>query len=311
MSLCPSTSSMEKDKVKPHSQPPRSFPGSQRAKAWSGQQEETQRGSEVPRRGRRGALHEDLLFVQFDIEEEPEIIQGEVNQNQQGTPGEGCAEPGDARSPQQLSDWDEGLEPELCQEESGSYWDFSGWEEGREQELSQGDKDPGQELLNREESPEQRMSPGEGTSCRGLSEWDACSKQELSQEETRSQEVSEGTCQRKPSEQSSWEYDSDQELRESSSVLSPWLKAWLREKDNWDKISILELNEEDKEAKCQAPEPCHQERLHAGPGTSGQAPVGHHSCPGQGVPHKKRLWLSRRELRGLFRCSCLAAQPED
>ncbi|RMC01255.1 hypothetical protein DUI87_22204 [Hirundo rustica rustica] len=232
---------MEEDKANPNSRSPRPFSGLRRAQALHEQQKEAKRGSIGARRGRRGALDGDLLFVRFDIEEEGEFSQGEINKCQQGTPGEACAEPqltpGDAQSSQELSDWDEGLEQDLCQEESRSYWDLSDWEERsdqepsqaearrspavsdweecREQESSQGDIKNYQEYSDWEESLEQCLSPGEGTSRWTLSEMDAYRKQKLSQIEARSQR-----------EVSYWEESMDQGLFQgelgSSTEMSDW-----------------------------------------------------------------------------------------
>ncbi|TRZ10204.1 hypothetical protein HGM15179_016903 [Zosterops borbonicus] len=203
---------MEEDKTQPKPQPPRPWPGPQRAQAWSEQQEEAQRGSPGPRRGRRGAWDGDVLFVPLDTEEGPELSRGEINKHQRGTAGEACAEPqlspGDAHGPQELSGWDEGLGQDLCQGESESCWDsdweelrelqpsraevrlspaVSKWGECKEQELSQGDIENYQGHSDWEDSPEQCLSPGEGTSRWTLLERDAYRKQKLSQTEATSQ----------------------------------------------------------------------------------------------------------------------------
>ncbi|CAN8184591.1 unnamed protein product [Coccothraustes coccothraustes] len=166
-----------------------------------------------------------------------------------------------------------------------------------------------------------------------MSDWQGFILQELSQDEgSIGQEVPKGNGNR-PSVQSSWEDDSDKELeqdnRERVTPHSIRTKALLQEEDEWDDVNVLELLEEPREAVlggCTGdwlPEPL--------PGEAGLEPQQSELCPQappcassprvqaqvlsqQLGPRKKRPSRFRRALRALrslFRCPCLAPQPED
>ncbi|XP_031956980.1 skin secretory protein xP2-like [Corvus moneduloides] len=134
--------------------------------------------------------------------------------------------------------------------------------------------------------------------------------------------------------QESWEDETDHGI---------WNKP-LHSEDEWDEVSVLELPAEDKEQKRRAfaadglpvpvpreawvegpaPEPCSPGPLCASPtALQGRAPVGHAASPAFEEPvleagtespvpaPRKRPSHFRPALRGLFRCPCLAPQPED
>lgn len=136
-----------------------------------------------------------------------------------------------------------------------------------------------------------------------------------------------------PSVQSSWEDDSDQELkkdnRESVTNHSMGVKPLLQEEDEWDEVSVLELLEEPRQPvlggcagarfpvplpgeawhEPQESEPCPQALLCAS-----SPPVPAQALSQQLGPCKKRPSRFRRALRALrslFRWPCLAPQPQD
>lgn len=143
----------------------------------------------------------------------------------------------DKVNPQQLPQkeyriYQEGPQGEPCSQqeispEAGSYPELSDWDERFEEELSHGNVGSYQEA----------------------SDWEESMGQELSEEEdSDGQEVSRGTGKR-PSVQSSWGNDSDQDLAQDSWEQSIGDKPLLREEDEWDEVSVIELWEESREQR--------------------------------------------------------------
>ncbi|RMC06443.1 hypothetical protein DUI87_15877 [Hirundo rustica rustica] len=189
-------------------------------------------------------------------------------------------------------------------------------------------------------------SLGEVEGYEELSDWEESIGQELSEEEDSvGQEFSKGNDNR-PSVQSNWEDDSDNELAQDNwehvSIQNTGIKALLREEDDWDELSVLELREqEDREQRLghfaedgllapvpreawvehQALEPCPQVPFCAWPPHDPVPALRSCSSPSTPQlqaksPHKKRPSHIRRALRvvrSLFCCHwpCLKPLPED
>lgn len=221
--------------------------------------------------------------------------------------GEECAEQELSR---EVSDREECTEEEMSLGEAKSSQERSDWEEYLEKELSQGD------IKSQEE----------------VSDWEEHLGTALSQQEVSlGQDVTPGNGHR-PSVHSSLENDSDQELAQE-----PWevgaesgscMKPSAPEEDEWDELSVLELPlEEDKDQNQRAfaadglPVPVPREAWVEGPApepcslrSPSPAQLGAQALREQPAAPRKRPSRFRRALRalrGLFRCPCLAAPPEE
>ncbi|KAF4804020.1 hypothetical protein TURU_011352 [Turdus rufiventris] len=160
--VCRRTSDMEQDQANPNSQDPRPSPSPPRAQGWREQQEEDEVGA---RRGRRGALHGDILFVSFDSEEGLDFCHGEM----QGTPGETCVDPelcpGDVCRPHELCDCHECLEPEMSPGGAGTFHNLCDCDECLKPKLYQGEMNQNQRGAPGETCADPEMCPG----CAGTS----------------------------------------------------------------------------------------------------------------------------------------------
>ncbi|XP_039411719.1 MAP7 domain-containing protein 1-like [Corvus cornix cornix] len=302
----------------PHSSPSPS-PAPLGAQALREQQEGTAAGSVLAVQERMEDSDEEMKYWQFlddlepflvrdpelsegEGEEEAELSLGEINNSQEMSQGKECPE---QETSQEVSDWEEHLEQGLSQGDVNSCEELSDWEEHIGQDLSQGETCIGQDV-----------SRGNGS---------------------------------RPSAQSSWEDDSDkelvQEIWEEETEHGIGTKPLQPEDDEWDELGVLELPPEEqnrggfaalglpvpvpREAWVEgpAPEPCSPGPLCASPAAlQGRGPVGHAASPALEEPGpeagtespvpapRKRPSRFRRALqalRGLFRCPCLAPQPED
>lgn len=175
------------------------------------------------------------------------------------------------------------------------------------------------------------------------SDWEESIGQELSEvEDSVGQDFSKGNGNR-PSVQSSWEDDSDNELArdiwEHVSVQSLGVKPLLREDDDWDELSDLELSEQEdreqrrrhfaedellapvpREAWVEHQEPCPQVPCSAWPPCHPVAALQSCSSPSAPqlpakAPHKRRRSRVRWVLCALRSLCCpwpcLSSQPED
>ncbi|RMC05310.1 hypothetical protein DUI87_18499 [Hirundo rustica rustica] len=231
-------------------------------------------------------------------------------------------------SSHELSHRDGSKEQELSLGEARRYKDLSDWEESWEQGLSHRDVVSSPTLSDCEQHSEQELWHQE------VSDWEESIGQELSNEEDSiGQAVPRGNG-KPPAVQSRWEDDSDKELQqddwESVTAHIIRVKPLLREDDECDEVSVLELLGEEagqrtpggfagdglappipREAwvERQAFQPCPQGQLCAWP-----PHVEAQALDQQLGPHQKRPSRFRRALRALrslFRCPCLAPQPED
>ncbi|RMB99620.1 hypothetical protein DUI87_23873 [Hirundo rustica rustica] len=314
-----------------------------------------------------GSCHEDSKGeARIGQERSP----SETPSNNKGSQGEACIgqelSPAESSSNQEEAQGEACIEQELSLEEAGSYHVLSDWDECTDQELSLGDAESWQEVSDWEEYTEQGLSQGEvGSSC-NLSDWEEYSEHELSHsdvgtyqdvsdwEESLEQDPSQegdtlaqkvhGGNEKRPSTQSSWENDSNQDPVQDSWEESIGTKAYLPEDDEWDNVSVLELLEdEDREPRLAGlagggfpvpvpreawAEPCPRWPPYASPphvealtpivsltprAFRKQVPEDG-SLSQQRAPRKKRLSRLRRALRALrslFRFPCLAPQPQD
>ena len=265
------------------------------------------------------------------------LLQGDAGSYEHVSQGQACTEQElpqlRASSNQELSDCHKCNKQELSIGESRSYAEFSRWQECLKQELSHGEIVESPTLSDWEESSEQELWHKEVGCFQEVSDWEESIGQELCKEEDSvGQEVPKGNGNR-PSVQSNWEDDSEQEPEldnwEGVTALSMGLKALLWEDDEWGEVSSPELFEEARQPTLggfagdglpvqvprdawleqRALEPCPQGPLWAWPRhEEGQA------LSQQLGPCKKRLSRFRQALqvlRSLFRWPCLLPQQED
>ncbi|XP_031955812.1 uncharacterized protein LOC116439879 [Corvus moneduloides] len=257
--------------------------------------------------------------------------------------------PGKSDMEEELSQREGEHQAQLSQEERNNCHGLCQGEERSEKDMSHREANSSQELSDWEEHVGKELSQGDVISQEDISDWEEHIGQGLSQQEASlGQDVSPGNG-HTPSAHSSWEDDSHQELaqdlwevRTDSGI---WMKPLAPEEDEWDEISILELPPEENNKQNQggfaalglpvpvpreawvegpAPEPCSPGPLCASPAAlQGRGPVGHAASPAFEEPvleagtespvpaPRKRPSRFRRALRGLFRCPCLAPQPEE
>ncbi|XP_053796510.1 uncharacterized protein LOC128786856 [Vidua chalybeata] len=196
----------------------------------------------------------ELELSQGDSEEGPELSQGEMGKYQKESQREACIEQKvsleESGSYQEGSQGEARTEQVLSQVESGSHQEGSQGEDSTEQELSQGESSSHQKVS---ESIEKRLSQGDTSSYFDLyfdlSDWDECSKEELSQGDRDSYEdfsdweeyPEQGHSQ---GETSSFLYPSDWE-EYSETELSYGDVENYQEPSDWEESVSLEFSEEE------------------------------------------------------------------
>lgn len=324
----------------PHSNgcPPSPLAGPSPALGLTEQLEEAVRGSvtaqQVPE---EGVLAGELKRFQCNNEEVTELLQGDAASYEDMSQGEACSEQElaqvEACSNPDLFDWEECIDQELSLGEARSYEEHADWQECLEPWLSQAALVSSPAHSYWEEYSKRELSPRDVGSSQAMSDWEQFILQELSQDQDSiGQEMPKGNG-NPPSVQSSWKDDSDQELkqdnRERDTTHSIGVKPLLQEEDKWDDVSVLELLEEPREPvlggfagdrlpvpfpqepwlEPQECEPCPQV-----PPCASSPRVPAQALSQQLGPRKKRPSHFRRALRALrslFRCPCLAPQPQD
>ncbi|XP_064272561.1 uncharacterized protein LOC135298678 [Passer domesticus] len=274
---------------------------------------------------------------------EQELSSAESGCCQEGFQREACNEQElpleEACSHHELCDWDECVEEELSHGDAGNYQEVSDWEECTEQCPSQGHAGSSHNLSDWEEYREHELPHGDVGSCQEVSDWEESNRQELSQEEDSiGQEVFRGNSER-PSVESSWASDSDQDLMQDSWEESTGAKPLLQEDDEWDERSVLKLSEdENREPRLtgltgggffvQVPHEVWVELGASGPCLGGPicassppveapAPRGHTASPAfqEQVPQARmpqaRTRQALRALRSLLCFPCMMPPPED
>ncbi|TRZ14586.1 hypothetical protein HGM15179_012524 [Zosterops borbonicus] len=282
---------------------------------------------------------------------EQELSPAETSSYNKGSQGEVCV--GQELSPEAadichlISLWFVFLEEELSHGDVESYEKVS--EECPEKSLSQGRVGTSHSLSDWEDYSQQELSHGYVSTYREVLDWKQSVGQERPQEEDPiAQKVSKGDG-KKPSMQSSWESDSEQDLMQYGWEQSIGDKALLHKEDGWDKIRILKLcKDQERERRlaglagggflmavphegwvedgaselrpwgllCASPP--HVEALaprgHGAPGAFQEQEPEAGTLSQQRAPRKKRLSRLRRALRalrGLFHFSCCAPWPQD
>lgn len=284
-----------------------------------------------------GVLAAELKLLLCNDEEITEPHQGDASSYEDMCQGEVFSEEElsqiEASSNHELFDCDEYNKQELSLGKGRSYKQCSDGEECLQPGLSPVDVISSLALSDWEGYSKHELSPDEDRSYQEVSEWEEFILQELSQDEDSiSQEVPKRNW-NPPSVQSSWEDDGDKELErddwQSASSGSFGVKPLPREEDEWDDTSVLELFEEPRQPVLggfagdglAAPfpqevwvEPLESERGPQAPLRASSGRVQAQALSQQLGPRKKRpsrFWWALRALRSLFRCPCLAPQPED
>lgn len=284
-----------------------------------------------------GVLAGELKHFQCKDQRVTELLRGDAASYEDMSQGEGFSEQelsqAEGSSSQELFAWEECIDQEPSLGEARSYKQFSGWEECLEPWLCQAALVSSPAHSYWEEYSKRELSPKDVGTHQGMSDWEEFILQELSQDKDSSaHEAPEGNGNRLPV-QAGWEDDSDNELRqdnwESGTTHSIVVELLPQEDDEWDDANVLELLEEPSQpvlggfAGDRLPVPF--------PGEACLEPQESQPCPPAPLPacspcvqaqalsqqlgpRKKRpsrLRRALRALRSLFRCPCLAPQPED